>query len=553
MRCRVVRRARRFPGGFRDLVAALLAAVLILLSTAATGCGAGGAQTASPGPSAAAVAPGGHIRVGAPLDAGQFDPVLMSGAGGDSLLIGQVLENLVVLSPEFVLQPMLATRWRSLDLRHWEFTLREGVRFSNGARLTAEDVVYSFDRLRSWELGSPLAPAFAHVEAVLATDRAHVTFVLTEEDAEFPNLLADSRCKILCRSVRNPMRNLVGTGPFVLASYDRGRQAILRRNPTYWAKDANDVRLPYLDGLSLFFSADAATQARALSAGKLDWIGGLSPRQIQIVEGKPGLKVTRTPANDCWALQIRCDRGMGRELAFRQALMSGTDRQGLIARVAPNAAAAGNGTFVGPLYSRDYLGSSVAYDPEKARQLLVEAGYASGVGLELVVPRRGLAPALAAAWKAQLDLIGVAVTVETVSPETFYAAAGDRSWQEADFAVVEWRTRLRPESYFRDTMTTDGRWNHSRWSNADFDALVDQIPRTADASERSRLLKEVQEIAQTETPVLNFMIGESVAGQTELLDGVVLTPSWDAVGSALAFAPGEANFRAAHVVRGESH
>ncbi len=508
----------------RSLGAAATALVVLAAAAAVAGCG--GEPATSPSPSAVAVTPGGHLRVGAPPGAGELDPALMGGAAGDGVLIAQVLENLVVLSEGFTLQPMLATGWTTRDLKHWEFALRDGVRFSNGARFTSADVVYTFERLRSWELGSPLAATLANVQSILATDRVHVTFVLEQEDAEFPNLLADGRCKILCRKVKNPMDKLIGTGPFVLAAYEPGERAVLRRNAAYWGVDANGTQLPYVDKVSLVFSQESADQLDALRAGRLDWIGALSAAQKRAVEDAPDLTTFSAPTNDCWELQIRCDRGPGRLLVFRQALMCGTDRQAIIELVAPGAAAPGNGTLVGPLYEADYRGESIAFDQERARQLLADAGYAGGVEIELAVPRHGLAPALAAAWKTQMQQIGVAVVVKEVPAVTFYAAAGESTWSEADFSLVDWSTRLQPVSYLRDAMSSEGRWNHSRWSDAQFDALVRRIPSTPDASERADLYGQAQEIAQGNAPLVNLLAIDTVAGQSRDVAGVALAPDW---------------------------
>jgi peptide/nickel transport system substrate-binding protein len=90
------------------------------------------------------------------------------------------------------------------------------------------------DRLRSKELGSPMADVYANIKSVDATDPTTVTFTLKNVDSEFPASLTDYRTLMLCKSVADPAKEAVGTGPFVLESISAEDRAVLKKNPTYW-------------------------------------------------------------------------------------------------------------------------------------------------------------------------------------------------------------------------------------------------------------------------------------------------------------------------------
>lgn len=524
------------PTGILVLLGIL--AALLTLAVLVAGCGgdettttagdtsstqAGGTDTtATPvGP-----AKGGVLKVGMQPGNGQYDPVLMAGSVGDIILNVQVQENLVDLAQDFSVIPVLATEWSSSDSKVWKFTLRDGVKFSNGEAFTADDVVYSFDRLRSKELGSFMADVYSTIASVVADDPTHVTFTLSAADSEFPKSLTDYRSKMLCKSIKDPMKELVGTGPYTLESFAAEDRAVLKANPDYWGTDEKGTKLPYLDGIEFVYSPDTAGQIEGLQGGSLNWVGNLTSAQKQTVEANSSLKAITAKTNYCNELQIRTDVEPGSKLAFRQALMYGTDRKGMVDLVAPGVGDPGNGTLVGPAYADYYLNESVPFDPVKAKQLLAEAGYANGVKIRLVVQTADPFPALATAWQAQMKEIGVTVEIQQVPTDVFYAETGQDNWYQAPFSMVDYGTRAAPIFYLKIALTSKGAWNYSRWKNAEFDSLVNQIPQALDNAKRADLYKQAQRIVQTEVPMINFIINLGVAGESANVDGIALAPDW---------------------------
>ena len=124
------------------------------------------------------------LKVGQQPGNGGLDPVLHSDNVADIMVQEQILEKLCDLDPGFVVVPRLATEWTSSDSVVWNFTLRDGD-FHNGEPFTSGDVIYSMGRLRSKELGSPMADIYANIVDVTADDPTHVTFTLKAPDSEF--------------------------------------------------------------------------------------------------------------------------------------------------------------------------------------------------------------------------------------------------------------------------------------------------------------------------------------------------------------------------------
>ncbi len=518
----------RSTRGFLGL--AVLAAFLVL-AVGALGCG-GDSATTTTAPEGSttettggAVQTGGVLRVATQPGNADFDPALFAGNPADIALQHQVLEKLITLDPEFNLQPTLATEWESADGTAWKLTLRDGVKFSNGAPFTADDVVYTMDRLRDPEVGSAMVQVYSNIDTIVADDPTHVTFTLKSPDGEFPRSLTDYRTLMLSKDV-DPTKELVGTGPFMLESVAAESGAILKKNPNYWGTDDKGNQLPYLDEVRFIYSPDMAGQIEGLQGGSIDWIGGLTAELKQTVEANTSLKTISTPTNYCFELQIRTDVEPGSKLEFRQAIMAGTDRQAIVDLVAPGIADAGNGTLVGPGYADYYLDESVPYDPEKAKQLLADAGYGDGVKIRLVTQTTDVIPAIATAWQAQMKQIGIDVEIVQIPADVFYSEEGEDNWYQAPFCIVDWGTRAAPITYFQLALTSDATWNYQRWSNPEFDALAKQIVVELDPAKRAEAYAKAQRILQDQVPMMNFMVNEGVAGQPANLQGIALAPDW---------------------------
>jgi peptide/nickel transport system substrate-binding protein len=503
------------------VVVATMALVLVAFMVA---CGGNAGSSASP--TAGAIKMGGVLKIGSQPGNVNFDPALFAGAVPDILLQQQIYEKLVTLGQDFSVQPTLATKWDSPNGKVWTFTLRAGVKFSNGDPFTADDVVYTMNRLRSKKLGSPMADVFANITSVKAQDPTTVVFTLKSVDSEFPASLTDYRVLMLDKNVKNPAKTAVGTGPFVLKSISAEDRAVLTKNPNYWGTDAQGNKLPYLDEIDFVYSPDVSGQVQGLQGGALNWVGGLSSDQKRTVEGTPSLKAETTNTNYCFELQIRTDRKPGNSLEFRQALMAGTDRNAIVQLVAPGTANPGNGTLVGPAYKADYLNQSIPYDQAKAKQLLAQAGYANGVSIKLIVQNTDPVPAIATAWQAQMKQIGVNVKIQQVPVDVYYADKGTDNWYQGDFGIVDYGTRAVPNTYFQLALTSTAPWNYSRWKDAQFDSLSQQISTELDATKRAALYKQAQTLLQQQVPMMNFLVNTAVAGQSKNIDGVFLAPDY---------------------------
>jgi peptide/nickel transport system substrate-binding protein len=408
----------------------------------------------------------------------------------------------------------------------WVFTLREGVVFHDGNPLTAADVVFSFDRLRDPEVGTPTVSLHENVKNVEALDELRVQFTLEVPNPEFPADAGDYHAAVVSKDSDAASGTFIGSGPFVLESYDPEDRAVLTRNPAYWLDASDGEPLPYLDGITFIFSPDPNGQVAALQGDELQFVPGLSAELAAQVEGDSSLRLIKNPSNMHFVIHMRSDEGRSTaDLRVRRALMLGTDHQAIADAVRPGLALVGNGTPVGPAYEAYYLDRTPAQDQAKAKELLAEAGFGDGLSITLYAQTSADVPAIATVWQEQMKQIGVEVEIQSIPPDVYYGE-GDASWLEVDFGITDWGTRAVPLNYFKLAYVTGALYNESHWSDPEFDELTARIESELDDAARAELYKQAQEILIERGPVIVPYVVEAAAGVSGAVDGIVLASDW---------------------------
>jgi peptide/nickel transport system substrate-binding protein len=337
---------------------------------------------------------------------------------------------------DFSILPDLAEKWTvSKDGKVYTFALRKGVKFHNkppvnGREVNAEDVKYSLERFMA---KSGFATRFEPVSAIEAVDKHTVRITLKEPYAPFLNHLANpSFCVILPREAEEKFKDfnhpdaVIGTGPFILKSYEKGVRMVFERNPDYFMKG-----LPYLDGAVVEITPDAAARVAVLRAGKADlphvW-GWVSPEEGHALrKTNPEMVITPHQVIGQGFIYMRTDQPPFNDIKVRRAVSLAIDRKGW-----NEALLFGEGCIdAGPVpcalkeWKLDASKIDAAkakyltgYDPAEAKKLLAEAGQGKGLTTPIfhwpgyVVPWRSY-------YELAADNLGkIGITVE-LKPEEY--------------------------------------------------------------------------------------------------------------------------------------
>jgi peptide/nickel transport system substrate-binding protein len=423
------------------------------------------------------------------------DPLQIS-SDSEVLVANHVYDYLVDVDAQSRIAPRLATSWDvSDDGLTYTFELAQGVTWHDGSPFTAQDVVYTFIRLRDTE-GAPTADLYANVTAVDAPNDATVTFTLAQPNPFFLYDLSDNHALIIKDGTTDAASNFNGTGPFKVASYSPEDRIELVANEAYFVEGQ-----PKLAGVTIIFFNDDAAAVDALRGGQIDLAMRMSTALFQTLADDPNLALISIPTNGFDLVRLRADRAPGDDPRVMQALRLATDREAILAVVQQGFGAVGNDTPIGPLYPdyHDETAVPPARDVAAAQALLAEAGYADGLDLTLHVPDTGGRPDLAAMLKEQWAEAGVNVEL-SVEPESVYY--GDDGWLEVDLGITGWGSRPYPQFYLDVMLTCEAIWNESHFCDPAFDELVRTAGTTLDEAERIAAYEEIQAILIDRGPVL---------------------------------------------------
>jgi peptide/nickel transport system substrate-binding protein len=374
---------------------------------------------------------GGTLTIALAAEPSGLDPTTNPSAAIKRVVHYNVLESLLKVDRNGSVVPALAKTYTvSQDGKEYTFTLHPGIKFHDGRPCTAEDVKYSFERLLDPKTAAPYRMYYESIGFIQVVDPLTVRFKMKKVDSNFLFNVARGDAVIVPRQGIDKLKSApIGTGPFKLAEWKRGDSVTMVRNPDYYRKG-----IPYLDGVVFKFIPDPSAQLAALRAGDVDVIAyDLAPENAPALEKDPRFKVLRGNTTTDVILAMNHSRKPFDDLKVRQAITLAIDRRAVI-----QGAVAGYGTPIGshmdptnPYYVD--LSGLYPYNPEKARQLLAEAGHPHGFEAVLQLP----APYAYARRSGeiiadQLSRVGIKLNLEVIQMGQWV----DRVFKNADYDLT---------------------------------------------------------------------------------------------------------------------
>jgi peptide/nickel transport system substrate-binding protein len=441
--------------------------------------------------------------------------------------------------------PLLATSWSiSEDGLTYTFTLREDVRFTDGSPLTAEDVAFSYMRLKNVKAQpSFLADPIAAIEAV---DDGTVAITLTAVRPSFLAELANTAFSVTnADAVRAAggtdaedaaetdgalaylNQTSVGTGPYVLESWSPQDRTVLVRNPDHWGEQ------PFFDRVVIVNIPEAATQRVALVAGNVDLATDLTPDQVAALEGNDDIAIFLGPGRWTHFLLMNRDPEVGGPMAdplVAQAVRLALDYEGYLDLWA-GSVTPGSNMWVGlaGAYGQD---RAMTRDLERARALMAEAGHADG--FEVTMHYADLTWAGVSlgtnAQKIQSDLADIGITVRLMPGEVQVALEGYRNGTQG-FGYWFWGPdKLDPVDFLEFLPGGKVAGERARWTPDMIDeatrALIAQASVETDAEERLAIFAELQDYAQGDSAFAPFNVPAVQTAFRADIEGYVWHPQW---------------------------
>ncbi|MEK6609291.1 MAG: ABC transporter substrate-binding protein [Gemmatimonadota bacterium] len=410
-----------------------------------------------------------------------------------------IYENLVWIDAALEPQPELAERWEQKSPTEYVFHLRQGVRFHNGKEMDAEDVKYTYDRVRDPKV-SPGANDLLAIKSIDVVDKHAVRFTLSGPFATFLINVGGKYNGVIPKGSAGDGKELltraIGTGPFMVEEFDPSRRLTLKRNPSYWG-----AQKPLLDGITFQAIPDESSIVAALRTGQVQVAEFASGLSFQVAKGIGSVETMQAQSTRWVVLDLAGDQEPTSKVEVRQAIALALDRPAIL-----QIAGSGLGQRLGVLPpGLKYWAVPVPELPNqqrdvaKARALLQKAGYAGRVPVKI----RNIVgyPALAAALPVVVDNLrqaGIDVNVETVDGGVWI-----KDWivPQSPPTMNEWGGFVDPDQAFhRHFHSAPGGKDFRRWNNKKADELLDAGRTTLDRAKRKQIYDQVQRL-MAEDPI----------------------------------------------------
>jgi peptide/nickel transport system substrate-binding protein len=423
------------------------------------------------------------LALGGASTTDSMDPTTTQNSMG-TVLNRLIYSTLVEVDATGKILPELAESWTSnLAADEWAFDLRQDATFHNGKALTAADVVYSINRNLSADSKSGAKPLLAAVKKIAANGDHRILVSLNGGNADLPYVFGDYHLGIVPAGF-NDWNNPIGTGPFVMKTFDPGTRVIAARNPRYFRNHR-----PYVDGVEIIAVNDSGARLSALRSGNVDIINRVETRIVGLLEKDPGIKVVAAPSRThyCFVMDTRVAPFSDNNI--RLALKYAIDRKKILNNVLKGYGAIGNDQ---PIPEGDPFYAALPqheYDPDKARFFLKKSGRDT-LSIDLSAADGAFAGAIdmASLFAESARPAGITVNVIRESDDSYW----DIIWMKKPFYMSWFGGRPTADMMLSLAYSTGSSWNDTFWSDAAFDKLLAAARVSADTAKRREMYAEMQ-------------------------------------------------------------
>ncbi|MCL5025825.1 MAG: ABC transporter substrate-binding protein [Chloroflexi bacterium] len=483
--------------------------------TAAPSAPTAAAPTATAKPAATAT-PAVKIKRGGTLRYGKsnewqpsLDPHQNTGwpAGQDvifsSMTRGKFDEN----TKQWSLGPGLAESWEQPDAKTIVFKLRKGVTFHDGSAFNAEVARWNFDRMMNHPKSGAKTEA-GIIESMQVVDDYTLRLNLKSPPAGFLGQISDSgfigRMWIGSKEAAEKMgddyiaRHPVGSGPMTFVEWKAGDSMTVKKWDKYWEKGEDGQPLPYLDGIVYRLIIDPTVRTLEIRTGNIDVSDSVPLKDIPAVKADPNLEFVEYHwSAELHYIPFNTQKAPFDNVKLRQAAAYALDRDSLAKAIGMGAGYPHAHFWAPGVLGYDETLPKYTYQPDKAKQLVKEAGFPDGVSAEGSFFTSGAIPRHAEAVKQMWEAVGIRLTLDVMERTAFVSKLQTGGHQ------VAFSTRsasvMDPHEYcFR--LCSDGVFNFAGWKNAEFDKCMEEGLNTTDEKKRAETYKRCQKFVYDEVP-----------------------------------------------------
>ncbi|TMW72209.1 glutathione ABC transporter substrate-binding protein [Alteribacter natronophilus] len=471
---------------------------------------------------------GGELTIGMQSDIVAVDPHTTNDIPSSNLQVN-IYDRLIYLTEDMELEPMLATDWEVLEDDLWEFNLRDDVTFHDGSEFNAEVVKANLERVLDEEIASPRANLFEMIEEVIVEDEFTVRIKTEYPFGALGAHLGHTGGSMISKEAIEAdyaamedggdpgsyiNSNSSGSGFFELEERVSGDSTTLARNEEYWGEQ------PKVDSVTFRVIGDAGQIVNSVEAGEIDIAFPIRPNDMSRVEGTEGVELYVQDSVSMAYVGFNNKKEPYDDPKVRQALSMAIDKDVIINSVLEGAAEKAVGPVSESVFGFDDSVEDLGYDPERARELLAEAGYEDGFETSIWTNDSAEREDIAVVVQSQLEEIGVDASIEVLEWGAYLdeTAAGNHDmfilgWStgtgDADFAIY---------SLFHSSQQGTG-GNKTFIEDDELDSLIEEARRETDEAAREEIYSEIIHFLRDEAPMMYLYHTDYLVGVGDQVGG----------------------------------
>lgn len=421
-------------------------------------------------------------------------------------------ETLIFFTNEGTIEPRLCTGWEYLDDTHIRFKLHDGITFSDGSPLTAEDVKFTYDM--GLENGLSMLNGLVETKVI---DPLTVELVIESYSNEFLISLSSVPLSIQSKKAYESGMDepyLIGSGPYKLDKWEPDEYVTFVKNENYWG-DKKGIS----DRITFRPIKEASTRAIALQNGEIDVCIDPSIDNLPDLEADENVTVFQRPGTRLFYLGFNVQQAPWDNLKLRQAVAHAIDRQAIVDTVL-----AGKGKTQTTILNRGLWSfydemEGYPYDVEKAKALLAESGYTPSGKLPILISNESDYSQVAQMIQAMLKEIGLDIEIQVVEPATLKTECNKGT---QGLFLWRWNEDSKVDFVYRDLYYTGSPSNYHHFSDPRADELTDLVLTEKDPEKRLQYSQELQTYLVEQCPQVPLYIKDLVIAYNKNLQGTYL-------------------------------
>lgn len=415
-------------------------------------------------------------------------------------------ETLVEVESDGSLSGFVAESWEgSSDAKTWRFKVRQGIEFSNGKTVTAEDVMQTMARHSNEDSKSG---ALGIVQSItdMRTDGDVFEVTLDVGNADLPYLMADYHLKIQPNGGFDNPTEAIGTGAYILESDEPGVRMIARRNPNYWGGDQSTTA--HYDSVEVITLNDATARTAALQSGQVDSINRVEPKIAKLLDRAPTINVLSTEGRGHYVFIAHIDTAPFDNNDLRLALKYALNREEMVEKILQGYGKVGNDMPINKAYPLfDETIPQREFSLEKAAEHYKKSGHdGSPIILRTADGAFPGAVDAAALFQQSAQAAGIPLEIKREPNDGYWSEV----WNVQPFCASYWGGRPVQDQMYTTAYLSTADWNDTRWKRPEFDAMLLEARAELDEAKRKEIYSQMGRMLSNEGGVIVPMFNDFV-------------------------------------------